>query len=114
MCCNVSGYNTADEVHDPSTTQQFLTVIHMEQKKEKEDSALSPLIVNQHAPQRGLKKKVQVFFFSMAIKVKIILILLSFHSNKTFFHEIIIQEGNKKRSLQFLLFIMSNPNFSLN
>lgn len=67
MCCNAFGYNTAAEVHDLSTIQQSLTVIHTEQKKEKEDSALSILIVNQYAPQRGLKKKFQIFFFSMAI-----------------------------------------------
>lgn len=36
-------FSTEAEVHDPSTLQQSLTVIHMEQKKKKkkEDSALS-------------------------------------------------------------------------
>lgn len=48
---------TAAEVHDPSTIQQSLSINHMEQKKKKEDYALSTLIVNQYAPQRGLKKE---------------------------------------------------------
>lgn len=38
----------------------------MEQKKKKENCFIH-IIVNQYAPQRGLKKKIQIFFFSMAI-----------------------------------------------
>lgn len=59
----------------------------MEQKKKNEESALSTWIVNQYAQQRGLKKKIQVFFFSMAINIsKDNFDIAEFSLNKTFFH----------------------------
>lgn len=52
-------FSTEAEVHDPSTLQQSLTVIHMEQKKKRKRKTLlyPQMIGNQYAQQRGLKKK---------------------------------------------------------